>query len=159
MMTATYLINRIPLRILGMKSPAELLLGTSDFKVPPRVFGCVFFVKDHRPMVGKLDPKAIKCIFVGYASTQKGYKCWDPIGRRLFVSMDVTFREEEPYYTKKNDLDPFLEEFSSLAESESREGESEDGDVQHNGKKVTCEEVLVGTIPCPMNESVVQVRS
>jgi hypothetical protein len=158
-MTATYLINRMPSRILGMKSPAELLLGTSDFKVPPRVFGCVFFVKDHRPMVGKLDPKAIKCIFVGYASTQKGYKCWDPIGRRLFVSMDVTFREEEPYYTKKNDLDPFLEEFSSLAESESREGESEDGDVQHNGKKVTCEEVLVGTIPCPMNESVVQVRS
>ena len=52
-------------------------------------------------MVGKLDPQAVKCVFVGYASTQKGYKCWDPIGKRLFVSMDVTFREEEPYYTKK----------------------------------------------------------
>ena len=74
-MTATYLINQMPSRILGMKSPVELLLGRHDFKVPPRVFGCVCFVKDHRPTLGKLDPQAIKCIFVGYASTQKGYKC------------------------------------------------------------------------------------
>jgi len=36
--------------------------------------------------------------------------------------MDVTFREEEPYYTKKCDLDPFLEEFSSVTESDSSEG-------------------------------------
>jgi len=95
-MTATYLINQMPSRILGMKSPVELLLGRHDFKVPPKVFGCVCFVKDHQPTVSKLDPQAVKCVFMGYASTQKGYKCWDPIGRRLFVSMDVIFREEEP---------------------------------------------------------------
>ena len=123
-MTATYLINRMPSRILGMKSPVELLLGRHDFKVPPRVFGCVCFVKDLRPTVGKLDPQAVKCIFVGYASTQKGYKCWDPIGKRLFVSMDVTFHEEEPYYIRKDDLDQFLEEFSPINESDHREGEA-----------------------------------
>jgi hypothetical protein len=65
-------------------------------------------------MVSKLDTQAIKCIFVGYASTQKGYKHWDHIGRRLFVSMDVAFREEEPYYTRKVDLDNFLEDFSTV---------------------------------------------
>ena len=96
-----------------MKSPAELLLGQREFKVPPKVFGCVCFVRDHRPSVEKLDPQAVKCVFVGYSSTQKGYKCWDPVGKKLFVSMDVTFREFEPYYTKPWDLDPFLEEFSS----------------------------------------------
>jgi streptogramin lyase len=58
-MTAAYLINRMPSRILGMKSPAELLLGSREFKVPPRVFGCVCFVRDHRPSVGKLDPQAV----------------------------------------------------------------------------------------------------
>jgi hypothetical protein len=113
-MTATYLINRMPSRILDMKSPTELLLGKSDFRVPPKVFGCVCFVKDHRPMVSKLDPQAVKCIFVGYASTQKGYKCWDPIGRRLFVSMDVTFREEDPYYTKKVNLEQIMDDFSRV---------------------------------------------
>ena len=74
-LTAAYLINRMPSRILGMKSPAELLLGQWEFKVPPKVFGCVCFVRDHRPSVGKLDPRAVKCVFVGYSSTQKGYKC------------------------------------------------------------------------------------
>ena len=118
--------------------------------MPPKVFGCVCFVRDHRPSVGKLDPQAVKCIFAGYSSTQKGYKCWDPIGKRLFVSMNVTFHEEEPYYTKKGDLDPFLEEFSSVIESDSRERENENGDVQNDG--VTHEKVVVGTIPCPINE-------
>jgi hypothetical protein len=38
------------------------------------------------------------------------------------VSMDVTFRESEPYYTKPCDLDPLLEEFSSVTEGDYREG-------------------------------------
>jgi hypothetical protein len=33
---------------------------------------------------------------VGYSGTQKGYVCWSPVERRLFVSMDVIFRENEP---------------------------------------------------------------
>jgi hypothetical protein len=61
-MTATYLINRMPSRILDIKSLTELQLGKCDFRVTPKVFGCVCFVKDHRPMVSKLDPQAVKCI-------------------------------------------------------------------------------------------------
>jgi hypothetical protein len=115
-LTATCLINRMPSRILRMKSPVELLLGQREFKLPPRVFGCVCFVRDHRTSVGKPDPQAVKCIFIGYSSTQKGYKCWNLVGRKLFVSMDVTFREFVPYYTNKDDLNQFLEEFSSVTE-------------------------------------------
>ena len=103
-MTATYLINRTSSRVLGMKSPSELLLGKNDFVVPPKLFGCVCFVSDHRPSVGKLDPRAVKCIFIGYSSGQRGYKCWSPSERRTFVSMDVTFRESEPFYGEKTDL-------------------------------------------------------
>jgi hypothetical protein len=47
-----------------MKSPAELLLGRLGFKVAPKIFGCVCFVRDHRPSVGKLDPRAIKCFLL-----------------------------------------------------------------------------------------------
>ena len=145
-LTAAYLINRMPSRILNMRSPTELLLGQREFKVSPKVFGCVCFVRDHRPSVGKLDPQAVKCVFVGYSSTQKGYKCWDPVAKKLFVSMDVTFREFEPYYTKSWDLDPFLEEFSSVTEGDSREGENDEGVVAQK-------EVIVGDIPCPMDVS------
>jgi hypothetical protein len=52
-------------------------------------------------------------------------KCWDPVGKKLFMSMDVTFRESESYYTKSCDLDPLLEEFSSVTESDRREGRIE----------------------------------
>jgi hypothetical protein len=90
----------------------EVLLGQREFKLPPRVFGCVCFVRDYRPSIGKLDPQAVKCTFVRYSSAHKGCKCWDLIGRKLFVSMDVTFREFESYYTNKGDLEQFLEEFS-----------------------------------------------
>ena len=56
------------------------------------------------PSVGKLDPQAVKCIFIGYSTGQKGYKCWSPSERRTFISMDVTFRESIPYYGEKTDL-------------------------------------------------------
>ena len=71
-MAATHLINRTSSRVLGMKSPSVLLLGKNDFVVPPKLFGCVCFVRDHRPSVGKLDPQAVKCIFTGYSSGQRG---------------------------------------------------------------------------------------
>jgi len=46
-MTATYLINRMPSRVLGMKTPCEMILGKNEFIVPPKVFGCTCFVRDH----------------------------------------------------------------------------------------------------------------
>ena len=53
-MAAAYLINRMPSRVLGYKTPIECLTGETTYVVPPRVFGCVCFVRDHRPSVGKL---------------------------------------------------------------------------------------------------------
>ena len=47
---------------------------------------------------GTLDPRVVKCVFAGYSSTQKGYVCWSPVEKRFFVTMDVHFRESEPYY-------------------------------------------------------------
>ena len=112
-MTAAYLINRMPSRVLNYKTPIECLTGNTTYVVPPRVFGCVCFARDHRPSVGKLDPRAVKCVFVGYSGKQKGYKCWCPSERRMFVSMDVTFRENESFYGEPTDLtDVFPELFT-----------------------------------------------
>jgi hypothetical protein len=125
-LTATYLINRTPLRVTGMKSPCELILKDNTFVVPPKLFGCTCFVRDHRSSVSKLDPRALKCIFLGYSSGQRGYKCWSPSERRTFVSMDVTFRESEPFYGEKTDLSILFEDLDHFpAHGTGQEGESE----------------------------------
>lgn len=65
--TAIFLIDRMPTRVFGFKSPIEvLLLPTQLFFILPKVFGCICYVhvdKSHRT---KLDPIVLKCIFLGY---------------------------------------------------------------------------------------------
>ena len=48
----------------------------------------------------KLDPQSIKCVFIGYSINKKGYKCFCSNTQRVLETMDVTFFEENPYFTK-----------------------------------------------------------
>jgi len=66
--------------------------------IPPRVFGCVAFVHLPKHQRMKLDPCAIRCLFLDYAIHQKGYRCYDPAQNRTYVTMDVTFLETEPFF-------------------------------------------------------------
>ncbi|KAJ0102320.1 hypothetical protein Patl1_04575 [Pistacia atlantica] len=43
----------------------------------------------------KLQPWAIRCIFLGYPNVIKGYRCWDTVEKRCIVSRDVKFNEDE----------------------------------------------------------------
>ena len=63
------------------------------FPIDPKVFGCTCFVWDVRSQVSKLDPKSLKCTFVGYSRVQKGYRCYCPTLRCYFVSTDVALFE------------------------------------------------------------------
>ncbi|KAM2257987.1 hypothetical protein ACFX1S_003120 [Malus domestica] len=38
---------------------------------------------------------------MGYSSTQKGYKCYNPATKKCVVSRDVKFEEDCPYFTHK----------------------------------------------------------
>ena len=41
----------------------------------------------------KLDPRARKCVLIGFKKGVKGYKIWDPNDRKFILSSDVTFDE------------------------------------------------------------------
>ena len=104
-LTATFLINRMPSKILKFKAPLDVLKQQFPenryFSTSPlKVFGCTCFVHVHSHDRNKFAPRAIKCIFLGYSSTKKGYKCYDPITHKFFVSADVTFFENQPFFTK-----------------------------------------------------------
>lgn len=69
------------------------------------MFGCTVYahVKD-----GKLDARAIKCVFLGYPEGIKGYKLWciKPNIQKVVISIDVVFKEDDfPYKTKTLESD------------------------------------------------------
>jgi len=41
----------------------------------------------------KLAPRAVKCMFLGYASEFEGYPMWCPKSKKVIQSSDVTFNE------------------------------------------------------------------
>ncbi|RVW43757.1 Retrovirus-related Pol polyprotein from transposon TNT 1-94 [Vitis vinifera] len=107
-LTTAYLINRMPSRVLKFQTPCQTLLKSFPTTrlistVPPKIFGCSVFVHINQQHRSKLDPRSLKCIFLGYSSNQKGYKCYSPVTRKFYNSMDVTFFETQPYYPK-NDI-------------------------------------------------------
>ncbi|RVW83276.1 Retrovirus-related Pol polyprotein from transposon TNT 1-94 [Vitis vinifera] len=105
-LTATYLINRMPSRVLTFQSPRQLFLkqfphtraASSD--LPLKVFGCTTFVHVYPQNHSKFAPRANKCIFLGYSPTQKGYKCYSPTNKRFYTTMDVSFFEHVFFYPK-----------------------------------------------------------
>ncbi|RVX09037.1 Retrovirus-related Pol polyprotein from transposon TNT 1-94 [Vitis vinifera] len=107
-LTATYLINRMPSRVLTFQSPRQLFLkqfphthaASSD--LPLKVFGCTAFVHVYPQNRSKFAPRANKCIFLGYSPTQKGYKCYSPTNKRFYTTMDVSFFEHVFFYPKSH---------------------------------------------------------
>lgn len=94
LLIAAYLINCMSSQVLKLQSPFSALCPDDPlFLVSPKVFRCVSYVHIHKGYRSKLDPRAEKCIFLGYPSTQKGDKCYNPTTEKKFVSMDVTFFE------------------------------------------------------------------
>ena len=108
-LTACYLINRMPSSVLHAQIPHSLLFPDQPlYFLPPRVFGCTCFVHILTLGQDKLSAKATKCIFLGYSRLQKGYRCYSPQTHRYFLSADVTFFEDSPFFSSSESL-PVIE--------------------------------------------------
>ena len=59
-----------------------------------RIFGCIAYAHVKQ---GKLEPRALKCRFLGYLEGVKGYRLWrvDSKPPQCIISIDVTFHEDE----------------------------------------------------------------
>ncbi|RVW51938.1 Retrovirus-related Pol polyprotein from transposon RE2 [Vitis vinifera] len=104
-LTACYLINRMPSSVLHDQIPHSLLFPDQPlYFLPPRVFGCTCFVHILTPGQDKLSAKAMKCLFLGYSRLQKGYRCYSLETHRYFISADVTFFEDSPFFSTTSEF-------------------------------------------------------
>ncbi|KAI5341577.1 hypothetical protein L3X38_009452 [Prunus dulcis] len=100
--SVAYLINCIPSWVLDLKTQHDVFGNHVSpvlvSKLPAKVFGCVTYVHVYSHQRSKLDHCALRCVFIGYSSTHKGYMCYYPSAQKVYVTLDVTFHKEVSYY-------------------------------------------------------------
>jgi hypothetical protein len=106
-LTAIYLINRLPTPTISNQTPYfKLFHHDPDYNIL-RTFGCACFplMRPYNPH--KLAFRSKKCIFLGYSSNHRGYRCLDFSTNhrgyrcldfstnRVYISRDVVFNEQD----------------------------------------------------------------
>ena len=92
-LTATYLINRLPSKVINFQTPFERLYHKKPEYDALRVFGCACWPNLRPYHFRKLSFRSTRCAFLGYSSLHKGYKCLDISIGRVYISRDVVFDE------------------------------------------------------------------
>ena len=93
-MATCYLVNRTPSNAIYFKTLKEFWFGKTSNYDHLRIFGCKAYVHQSEE---KLEPRSMKCIFLGYPEGVKGYRLWykESPGVKIIISRDVMFNENE----------------------------------------------------------------
>ena len=102
-MTAVHLINRLPSKVIRFCNLIELIERQFPNvklrnRLKPRVFGCVIFIHTLNMSSDKSSARAVRGVFVGYSTTQKGYHCYDPTSKHTFITKDAFFDENTFFF-------------------------------------------------------------
>jgi len=95
-----HIIKMLPTPILNYSSPHEMLYKTAtDFKV----FGSLWYASTLSTNKQKFDPRASKCVFIGFKRGTKICVLLNVKSREIFVSRDVVFYENVFPYQRVKD--------------------------------------------------------
>lgn len=126
---AVHVLNRTGTSTVVEKSPYELWHDKRANIDHLRIFGSEMFVHIPKEKRRKLDPKAVKCVFVGYDNDSKGYRIWNPEANKVQIACDVVFLLEESTVTLK------IENIDEVTDGNA--GESEKNPDEDVSQKVT----------------------
>ncbi len=117
--SAAYLINWVPSSTIDFQTPSQVLaeeiVAPAVPNLPLYVFGCVSFLHLYNHQRNKLTPQVLRCVFLGYAAYQKGYRCYYPPTQRMIVTLDVLFHKDSMYFSCEPELQgKYKEEVQTL---------------------------------------------
>lgn len=141
--TAWFLINKSPSSAIEMKTPDEIWYGrTSDYS-KLKVFGCTAYAHIKQD---KLEPRALRCIFVGYPKGVKRYRLWclEPGHQKCVISRDVTFNETQMGYKHQGnsqDTDGNITDEVTPLEVELSDTGTDDRNTEQQATKAENEEI------------------
>ncbi|GJZ51127.1 retrotransposon protein, putative, ty1-copia subclass [Tanacetum coccineum] len=93
--SAARILNMVPTKKVD-KTPYEVWHGQAPKLSYLKVWGCEALVKrDTLTKPDKLEPRALKCIFVGYPKETMGYSFYYPPENKVFVARNAEFFENE----------------------------------------------------------------
>ena len=100
--TTVFIINRLPTIVLNGTSPFKILYGKSPLYTTFRIFGCLCFPNLRDYAKHKFEPRSLPCIFLGYHTSYKGFRCLDPVSHRVIVTRHALFDENVFPFSSSN---------------------------------------------------------
>lgn len=94
--------NQSPHSALTCKTLKEVWSDSPFDYFNLRIFDCAAYIYVSK---GKLEHRAKKCNFIGYASRIKGHRLWCSESSNLLISRNITFDESTMLYTNRNSPD------------------------------------------------------
>ena len=84
------MINCSPSISIEKKTPQKVWFGSSTTYLDLKNFGCPAYAHVDN---GKLEPRLVKCKFLGYKSGVKSLQLWYPETKKLVINRDVILYE------------------------------------------------------------------
>ncbi|GKD66321.1 putative RNA-directed DNA polymerase, partial [Tanacetum coccineum] len=113
-LTATYITNRLPSKVIDDKTPFELVFNQKLDYDNMRVFGCLTYHRNTDTRGDKFEERGRPRVFMSYPQRTKGYKILDIKTSKIIISRDTKFFEEKfPFksddliYEEVDALEPF----------------------------------------------------
>lgn len=90
---AVHTLNILPSSSIKNEIPYTKLFNKKPSYDHLKVFGCLCFPNINHSNLHKLSQRSTPCLFLGYPSLHRGYRCLDLKTRKIIISRHVVFDE------------------------------------------------------------------
>ena len=105
---AAYVHNRAMMTALTGMTPYKAMFSKKPEISHLCPFGSTAYILDESPTQSKLDPKAVKCIFVGYEDGPQAIRYFNASSCQVSISQNYTFVEDIGDISEEIEMDEFV---------------------------------------------------